>query len=209
MWFEWKPLENRITSLVPVASYQKYGLLFNQVTVLCILDRFLLLSDKLISGSKQNSGALPFLLWCHFWGRWWSAEKWKPLWKELVILRHRAPLSLTLVPTGNMAVTACWSNIFLLCYPVKHPQVWWRFWQFRLYEKGPLGPLLPSEATWEELENYFRVGASMGSKLRYQFSVSPTSQFADPTWGRGRRKSFSPIFPKIKQNFLSPKLRFK
>ena len=58
-------------------------------------------------------------------------------------------LSLTLVPTGNMAVTACWSNIFLLCYPVKHPQVWWRFWQFRLYEKGPLGPLLPSD--WRNL----------------------------------------------------------
>ena len=87
-----------------------------------------------------------FTMMLHFWGRWWSAEKWKPLWKELVILRHRvSTLSLTLVPTGNMAVTACWSNIFLLCYPVKHPQVWWRFWQFRLYEKGPLGPLLPSD----------------------------------------------------------------
>ena len=32
-----------------------------------------------------------------------------------------------------------------------------------------------------ELENYFRAGASMGSKLRYQFSVSPPRQFADRT----------------------------
>ena len=61
----------------------------------------------------------------------------------------------------------------------------------------------------KELENYFRVGASMATKLRYQFLVSDLKQYADRAWNKGRQKLFLPIFPRIKRNFSSPRPRFK